>query len=279
MRAALVTGTSTGIGRATALALDGRGWQVFAGVRREEDTASLRAEASERLVPLTLDVTSPEQIAAAAERIAAESENGLHGVVNNAGIAVPGPLETLPLDEFRRQLEVGLVSYLAVTQAVLPQIRGAGGRVVFLSSIGGRVSFPLNGAYHAAKYGTEAIGDAFRQELAGWGIRVSIIEPGSIDTPIWSRGEKNADRVLAQSPQTEQLYGPAIERFRKVVRQTADRGIPPERVAKAIVHALESKRPRSRYLVGLDAKIQARLVPLIPTPVLDRLVGGQLGLR
>jgi len=279
MRAALVTGTSTGIGRATALALDGRGWQVFAGVRREEDTASLRAEASERLVPLTLDVTSPEQIAAAAERIAAESENGLHGVVNNAGIAVPGPLETLPLDEFRRQLEVGLVSYLAVTQAVLPQIRGAGGRVVFLSSIGGRVSFPLNGAYHAAKYGTEAIGDAFRQELAGWGIRVSIIEPGSIDTPIWSRGEENADRVLAQSPQTEQLYGPAIERFRKVVRQTADRGIPPERVAKAIVHALESKRPRSRYLVGLDAKIQARLVPLIPTPVLDRLVGGQLGLR
>ena len=279
MRAVLVTGTSTGIGRATALALDGRGWQVFAGVRREEDTASLRAEASERLVPLTLDVTSPEQIAAAAERIAAESENGLHGVVNNAGIAVPGPLETLPLDEFRRQLEVGLVSYLAVTQAVLPQIRGAGGRVVFLSSIGGRVSFPLNGAYHAAKYGTEAIGDAFRQELAGWGIRVSIIEPGSIDTPIWSRGEENADRVLAQSPQTEQLYGPAIERFRKVVRQTADRGIPPERVAKAIVHALESKRPRSRYLVGLDAKIQARLVPLIPTPVLDRLVGGQLGLR
>ena len=279
MRAALVTGSSTGIGRATALALDGRGWQVFAGVRREEDAASLRAEASERLRPLILDVTSPEQIAAAAERVAAESENGLHGLVNNAGIAVPGPLETLPLDQFRRQLEVGLVSYVAMTQAFLPQIRGAGGRVVFLSSIGGRVPFPLNGAYHAAKYGTEAIGDVFRQELAGWGIRVSIIEPGSIDTPIWARGEENADQVLAASPQTEQLYGEAIEKFRKVVRQTADRGIPPERVAKAIVHALESKRPRSRYLVGLDAKIQARLVPLIPTPVLDRVVGKQLGLR
>ena len=279
MRAALVTGTSTGIGRATALALDERGWQVFAGVRREEDAEGLRAAASERLSPLILDVTSPEQIAAAAERLAAESEKGLHGLVNNAGIAVPGPLETLPLDEFRRQLEIGLVSYVAMTQAFLPQIRGAGGRVVFLSSIGGRMSFPLNGAYHTAKYGTEAIGDVFRQELAGWGIRVSIIEPGSIDTPIWSRGEENADQVLAQSPQTEQLYGPAIEKFRKVVRQTADRGIPPERVAKAIVHALESKRPRSRYLVGLDAKVQARLVPLIPTPLLDRLVGGQLGLR
>ncbi|MGD9737236.1 MAG: SDR family oxidoreductase [Solirubrobacterales bacterium] len=274
-----MTGTSTGIGRATALALDRRGWQVFAGVRREEDAASLRAEGSERLAPLVLDVTSPEQIAAAAERVAAESEGGLHGLVNNAGIAVPGPLETLPLDEFRRQLEVGLVSYLAVTQALLPQIRGAGGRVVFLSSIGGRVPFPLNGAYHAAKFGTEAIGDVFRQELAPWGIRVSIIEPGSIDTPIWARGEENADQVLARSPQTEELYGQAIEKFREVVRQTADRGIPPERVAKRIVHALESKRPRSRYLVGLDAKVQARLVPLIPTPLLDRLVGRQLGLR
>jgi NAD(P)-dependent dehydrogenase (short-subunit alcohol dehydrogenase family) len=279
VRAALVTGSSTGIGRATALALDQSGWQVFAGVRREEDGESLRAAASERLAPLMLDVTSPEQIAAAAERIAAESENGLHGLVNNAGIAVPGPLETLPLDQFRRQLEVGLVSYLAVTQAFLPQIRGAGGRVVFLSSIGGRTPFPLNGAYHAAKFGTEAIGDCFRQELAQWGIRVAIIEPGSIDTPIWTRGEANAEEILASSPETERLYGPAIERFREVVRQTAERGIPPERVAKAIVHALESKRPRSRYLVGIDAKLQARIMPLIPTPVLDRLVGRHLRLR
>jgi NAD(P)-dependent dehydrogenase (short-subunit alcohol dehydrogenase family) len=280
VRAALVTGSSTGIGRATALALVGRGWKVFAGVRREEDAESLRAASgSERLVPVMLDVTSPEQIAAAAERIAAESENGLHGLVNNAGIAVPGPLETLPLDQLRRQLEVGLVSYLAVTQAMLPQVRGAGGRVVFLSSIGGRMAIPLNGAYHVAKFGTEAIGDVFRQELAKWGIRVAIIEPGSIDTPIWERGQANADEVLAASPETQRLYGAAIERFREVVRQTAARGIPPERVAKAIVHALESRRPRSRYLVGLDAKVQARVVPLIPTPVLDRVVGRQLGLR
>src|SRR5262249_11743507 len=150
----------------------------------------------------------------------------------------------------RRQLEVGLVSYVAVTQALLPQIRGAGGRVVFLSSIGGRTSFPLNGAYHAAKHATEAIGDVFRQELAGGGIRAAISEPGSIDTPIWSRGEDNAEQVLAQSPRTVELYGPAVERFREIVRQTADRGIPPARVAKAIAHALESKRPRSRYLVG-----------------------------
>jgi NAD(P)-dependent dehydrogenase (short-subunit alcohol dehydrogenase family) len=279
MRAALVTGASTGIGRATALALDQRGWRVFAGVRREEDAAGLRAAASERLAPLMLDVTDPDQIAAAAERVAAESEDGLHGLVNNAGIAVPGPLETLPLDQFRRQLEVGLVAYVAVTQAFLPQIRGAGGRVVFLSSIGGRVVFPLNGAYHASKFGTEAVGDAFRGELAPWGIKVALIEPGSVDTPIWSRGEQAAEEILAASPQTERLYGTPIERFRKIVRQTAERGIPPENVAKAIVHALESKRPRARYLVGLDAKIQARLAAVMPTPVLDWAIGKQLGLR
>ncbi|HEY1853170.1 MAG TPA: retinol dehydrogenase, partial [Solirubrobacterales bacterium] len=109
--------------------------------------------------------------------------------------------------------------------------------------------------------------------------RVSIVEPGSIDTPIWSRGEANAAEILAVSPETERLYGAAIERFREVVRRTAARGIPPERVAKAIVHALESRRPRSRYLVGLDAKLQARIVPLIPTPLLDRAIGSQLGLR
>lgn len=279
MRAALVTGASTGIGRATALALDERGWQVFAGVRREEDAESLRAAASERLAPLMLDVTVPEQIEAARERVAAETGNGLFGLVNNAGIAIPGPLETLPLDRFRRQLEVGLVSYVAMTQAFLPQIRGNAGRVVFLSSIGGRIPFPLNGAYHAAKFGTEAVGDVFRQELAGWGMRVAIVEPGSIDTPIWSRGEASAEDVLAAAPETERLYGRAVERFRTVVRQTAQRGIPPERVARAIVHALESRRPRSRYLVGLDAKLQARIAPLVPTPLLDRVVGRHLGLR
>jgi NAD(P)-dependent dehydrogenase (short-subunit alcohol dehydrogenase family) len=275
----VVTGASTGIGRATALTLDGRGWQVFAGVRREEDAASLRAAASARLTTLTLDVTVPEQIAAAAERVAAESEGGLQGLVNNAGVAIPGPLETLPLEQLRRQLEVGLVSYVAVTQAFLPQVRTAGGRVVFLSSIGGRVAVPMNGAYGIAKFGTEALGDVFRQELASWGIKVSLIEPGSIDTPIWERGERAADEIIAAAPETERLYGGAIEKFREVVRATAARGIPPERVAKAIVHALEARRPRSRYLVGLDAKVQARLVPLLPTPLLDRVLGHQLGLR
>lgn len=278
MRSALVTGASTGIGRATALRLDGSGWKVFAGVRRQEDAEALRAESSERLTPVILDVTEPEQIAAAAERVASESDAGLHGLVNNAGVAVPGPLETVPLEDFRRQIEVNLVAYVAVTQALLPQIRQAEGRVVFLSSIGGRIAFPFGGPYHASKFATEAIGDVFRQELRPWGLRVSIVEPGSIDTPIWERGQRKGEEIEAKAPRTNLLYGAALEKFRKVIEDTAERGIPPEKVAGAIAHALESPRPKSRYLVGLDAKLQARLKPLIPTSVFDRIVARQLNL-
>lgn len=278
MRSVLVTGASTGIGRATALRLDGSGWKVFAGVRKEEDAAELRAEASERLAPVILDVTVPAQIDAAAAKVAAESEGGLHGLVNNAGVAIPGPLETVPLEDFRRQLEVNLVGYVAMTQALLPQVRQAEGRIVFISSIGGRIAFPFGGPYHASKFATEAIGDVFRQELRPWGLKVSIVEPGSIDTPIWERGQRTAEEIEAKSPRTSLLYGAAIEKFRKVIEETAERGIPPEKVAKAISHALESNRPRSRYLVGLDAKVQAKLKPLIPTPLFDRIVARQLNL-
>lgn len=278
MRSVLVTGASTGIGRTTALRLDGSGWRVFAGVRREDDAASLRAEGSERLAPVILDVTDPAQIAAAAERIERESEGGLDGLVNNAGVAIPGPLETVPLEDLRHQLEVNLVAYVAVTQGMLEQIRRAEGRVVFLSSIGGRIAFPFGGPYHASKFATEAIGDVFRQELRPWGLRVSIVEPGSIDTPIWERGQRKAEEIEAKAPRTNLLYGAALDKFRKVIEDTAERGIPPEKVAKAIAHALESPRPKSRYLVGLDAKLQARLKPLVPTPVFDRLVARQLNL-
>jgi NAD(P)-dependent dehydrogenase (short-subunit alcohol dehydrogenase family) len=278
VRSVLVTGASTGIGRATALRLDASGWRVYAGVRDPADGESLRQAGSEWLTPLTLDVTEPEQIATAAARVEEESEDGLHGLVNNAGVAIPGPLETIPLEDFRRQLEVNLVAYVAVTQALLHSIRTAKGRVVFVSSIGGRMAFPFGGPYHVSKFGTEAVGDVFRQELRPWGLRVAIIEPGSIDTPIWERGQRKATEIEAKAPKTDLLYGAAIEKFRKLIQDTAERGIPPEKVAKAIAHALESNRPRSRYLVGLDAKVQARLKPLIPTPLFDRIVARTLGL-
>lgn len=278
MRSVLVTGASTGIGRATALRLDGSDWKVFAGVRKEEDATSLRAEASDRLAPVILDVTDPAQVAAAAVLIERETDGGLDGLVNNAGIAVPGPLETVPLEDLRHQLEVNLVAYVTVTQAMLPEIRRAEGRIVFISSIGGRVAFPFGGPYHASKFATEAIGDVFRQELRPWGIKVSLIEPGSIDTPIWERGQRKAEDIEARAPKTNQLYGAALDKFRKVIEDTAERGIPPEKVAKAISHALESPRPKSRYLVGLDAKVQARVKPFIPTAVFDRIVARQLNL-
>jgi NAD(P)-dependent dehydrogenase (short-subunit alcohol dehydrogenase family) len=275
----VVTGASTGIGRATALRLDAEGWRVFAGVRREEDAAVLREAGSERLVPLLIDVTDAAQIAAAAERIGEEvGEAGLDGLVNNAGVSLPSPMETMPIDDFRRQVEVNLTGQVAMTQALLPQIRAARGCIVFISSIGGRIAFPFTGAYHAAKFGIEAVGDVFRRELRGWGISVSIVEPGSIATEIWDRGEQASDAIGERSPAREELYGKAIAKYTKVVKGVAKRGISPERVARVIEHALVARRPRTRYLVGLDAKVQARLKYFIPTRVFDRIVARATGL-
>ncbi|HEV7769967.1 MAG TPA: SDR family oxidoreductase [Solirubrobacterales bacterium] len=272
MRSVLVTGASTGIGRATALRLDAAGWRVFAGVRKQADADDLATAGSDRLLPLILDVTEADQVAAAAARIEAAG-GALHGLVNNAGIAVPGPLETLPIDDFRRQVEVNLTAQVAVTKQMLPLIRRAPGRIVFLSSIGGRIAFPFFGAYHAAKFGIEAVGDTLRRELRPWDISVSIVEPGSIDTRIWERGEDEGDAIEARfSDAQRQLYGQALEDFRKVTKATAARGIPPEKVAATIEHALTSSRPRPRYLVGADARVQARLAQVIPTRLFDRIV-------
>jgi NAD(P)-dependent dehydrogenase (short-subunit alcohol dehydrogenase family) len=275
---ALVTGASTGIGRATTLRLDAAGWRVFAGVRREADADSLREAGSEALVPLMLDVTDEGQIASARERVASEvGAAGLDGLVNNAGIGVPGPLETMPMDDIRRQVEVNMFGHLAVTRAMLPSIRSAGGRIVFISSIGGRIAFPMNGPYHLAKFGIEAMGDVFRQELRPWGISVSIVEPGSIATPIWERSEREIDAHLERAPAPEQLYGKQLAAVRRASRRLGEGGIAPDRVAARIEHALTARRPRSRYLVGLDAKSQARAKVLIPARVWDRAVARMIG--
>jgi NAD(P)-dependent dehydrogenase (short-subunit alcohol dehydrogenase family) len=280
VKSVLVTGASTGIGRASALHLDARGWQVFAGVRKENDAASLREAGSERLVPLMLDVTDNGQIAAAADRIGAEvGEAGLDGLVNNAGVSVPGPLEALPIDDFRRQVEVNLTAQVAVTQAMLPAIRTARGRIVFITSIGGLMAFPMFGAYHAAKFGLEAVGDVFRQELRPWGISVSVVEPGSIATPIWERGQNEADAFLARATDNQKaLYGKSVDALREVARKTEARGIPPERVATKIEHALSARRPRVRYLVGADARGQAFLSRILPDRLVDWIVARATGM-
>ncbi len=274
MKSVLVTGASTGIGRASALRMDTEGWRVFAAVRREVDAAALREAGSERLAPVMLDVTDAGQIAAAAEQVAGEvGEAGLDGLVNNAGIAVLSPLETIPVEDFRRQIEVNLTAQVAVTQAFLPLIRRATGRIVFVSSIGGRMALPFGGPYHASKHGIEAVADCLRQELRPWGIDVAVIEPGSIDTPIWERGERIADEVSGRAHDSqEELYGKAIERFRAAVKRTAERGISPEKVAKPISHALTASRPRTRYVVGADARGQALARRVLPDRAFDSLV-------
>jgi NAD(P)-dependent dehydrogenase (short-subunit alcohol dehydrogenase family) len=276
--AVLVTGSSTGIGRASALGLKRAGFQVFAGVRRPADGEALREAGSGALEPLILDVTDAAQIEAAADRIQEATGGSLTGLVNNAGIALGGPLEVLPVEEFRRQLEVNLVGQVAVTQAVLPQLRRARGRIVLISSIGGRLAVPYLWPYNASKWGLEAIGDALRVELRPFGVKVALVEPGAIATPIWGKGNETADRLRGMmSAEQEQVYGEALDRF-TAARPADIAGLPPERVAEVIEHALTARRPRTRYLVGRDAKLRARLRDLLPDRAWDALLARTMGL-
>jgi NAD(P)-dependent dehydrogenase (short-subunit alcohol dehydrogenase family) len=278
--AVVVTGASSGIGRACALHLDSQGFEVFAGVRKDADAESLRAEGSERLEPLRIDVADEASIAAGRGRVSEQvGERGLAGLVNNAGIGVGGPLELLPLDELRRQLEVNLIGQVAVTQALIPELRKARGRIVFMSSVGGRISTPFMTPYSASKWAIEALGDALRLELRPWEIEVVLVEPGSIATRIWDKAEEYGKELEGKlGDRGRELYGQQIEAFRDATRKTAAEGIPPERVAEVVAEALTSPRPRTRYLVGRDAKINARLRRLVPDRVFDRLIAREIGL-
>ncbi|HEX8120848.1 MAG TPA: SDR family NAD(P)-dependent oxidoreductase [Solirubrobacteraceae bacterium] len=260
----LVTGTSSGIGRVTAEQLLGRGFHVLAGVRREDD-------APPGTEPVLLDVTDAAAITAAKALVADRAP--LVGLVNNAGVTVQGPLEFLSLDELRRQLEVNVVGPLALTQALLPALRAAHGRVVMLSSIGGRTAVPFLGPYHASKWAIEGLSDALRQEVEPTGVKVAIVEPGSADTEIWRKGQESAADLLAGlPPEARELYGQRLQGFQALAAKTAERSFPPSKVADAIVHALTARRPRPRYLVGADARIQLGLRTLLPTRALDAAV-------
>ena len=272
-KSVVVTGASTGIGRACALRMDERGWTVFAGVRKQADGESLANEASDRLVPVLLDVTDADAIAQTLGRVnEAVGEAGLGGLVNNAGITVQGPLEYLDVDDLRKQFEVNVTAQLAVTQAFLPALRKANGRIVFMSSISGRAgSLPLIGPYAASKRALEALAESLRAELLPWDIKVALIEPGSIATPIWSKGDATFDDLVAElPPEGKERYATALERGRKIAAETGKRGIPPERVADKVEHALTSTRPHIRYLVGVDAKARAYVEPIVPTWARDK---------
>ena len=270
----VVTGASTGIGRATALHLGELGFEVFGGVRREVDGERLAADGSGAVKPLTLDVTDAASIEAAARLVeTANGGAGLRGLVNNAGVAQPAPLELIPLEELRRQLEVNFTGQIAVTQTFLPQLRRARGRIVNVSSVGGRVASPALGAYAASKFAIEAASDSLRMELHPWGIDVSVIEPGSIGTEIWRRGGEAADATLDRIPEGQRkLYAGLIEGVRQMAERLEASGIPPEKVAGRIAHALTARRPRTRYVVGMDARIQIALARVLPDRAFDALV-------
>ena len=267
-RCVLVTGASSGIGEATALRLARSGWHVLAGVRAGTDADRLRATAGDRLEPLLIDVTDSAAIAAAAEGL---GDRPLHGLVNNAGTALALPLEFLPLDQLRRQLEVNLVGHVAVTQALLPNLRSARGRIVNVGSIAGRSALPFLGAYAASKHALEAVTDALRVELRPFGITVTVVEPGTIATPIWRKGGEVFQQLAAQMPQElGELYGERMEAFREAAADAGRRAEPADEVAIVVERALTASRPKARYLVGRDARRRA-LLERLPTRLRDRV--------
>jgi NAD(P)-dependent dehydrogenase (short-subunit alcohol dehydrogenase family) len=259
MRTALVTGASSGIGQACAVQLASAGWRVLAGVRRAGD-------APEGTEEVLLDVTVPEQIRAAAGLV-----DQLDGLVNNAGIAIAAPVEFVPPEELRHQLEVNLVGQVAVTQAFLPALRRTRGRIVFMGSIAGRSALPFLSPYAASKHALEALADSLRLELRPFGIHVSIVEPGTIKTAIWARSAKRADELIAGSDgELGELYGERIAAFRQIALKRGAAGAPAEKVAKVVLEALTAERPHTRYLIGRDARLRAGFERL-PDRLRDRI--------
>jgi NAD(P)-dependent dehydrogenase (short-subunit alcohol dehydrogenase family) len=274
-RSVLVTGASSGIGEACALHLAARGWLVFAGVRRLEDGERVQAAASGAVEPVLLDVTDADGVERVLADIRTRTGGRLTAVVNNAGIAVGGPIEYLPLDDWRRQFEVNVFGQLAVTRAALPLIRTAGssGRVVFIGSIGGRLSTPLLAPYDASKFALEAIAESLRHELRPSGIKVVLVEPGGVRTPIWEKGRRSADEIEASlSAEAKERYGWAVAGVRKGIDMQERQGVAPGRVAQVVENALTNARPRARYLVGLDARATAVVARVLPDSARDAVV-------
>jgi NAD(P)-dependent dehydrogenase (short-subunit alcohol dehydrogenase family) len=282
MPSVLITGASTGIGEATALRLAGAGWTVLAGVRNDQDGARLVAkDSSGRIEPVALDVTDFEQIRQAAARVSelggGEGSPGrLDALVNNAGIGYGGPLELLHPDDLRKQFDVNVLGQVAVMQAMLPALRAAHGRIVFMSSVGGRVAMAFTAPYAASKHAIEALGDALRVELASSNVQVALVEPGSVATPIWDKARETGDQVVVP-PQLQKEYGKVPAAMDKALDDTAKRGVPAEQVAQTIERALTSRRMKSRYVVGRDARAMIIARGLLPDHLFDRVAKRVLG--
>jgi NAD(P)-dependent dehydrogenase (short-subunit alcohol dehydrogenase family) len=266
-RAVVVTGASTGIGRATVADLVSEGFLVFATVRRLDDADGLREQFGDSVRPLLMDLLDEDSVRAAGAEVCASGP--LFGLVNNAGAALAGPLEYLPIDTFRRQLEINLTGQLLVTQVMLPALRRSAehrgdARIVMIGSIGGRIAGPMLGAYHASKHGLVGLTGALRAELAPFGIRVLLIEPGTIATPIWERGRAHGMELQSRHAHSFGRYAKQLEGAWAMAERSARSGQEPKVVARAITEALTSKNPPPRQVVGRDAKVVAGLVRLLP---------------
>jgi len=273
-RAVVVTGASTGIGRATVVELVSAGFQVFATVRREADAESLRTQFPEVVTPVIMDLLDEDSVRAAGEVVRANGP--LFGLVNNAGAAFPGPLEIIPIEVFRRQLEINLTAQLLVTQVMLPALRGSAeafgdARIIMIGSIGGRIAGPMLGAYSAAKHGLVGLSGSLRAELVPFKIRVVLIEPGAIATPIWDRGRATGDELRSADPEAWARYADQLGALGQTAQRSAASGLDPAVPAKIVLDALQSDNPPPRQVVGREAKVIAAMVRLLPFRAVYRL--------
>jgi NAD(P)-dependent dehydrogenase (short-subunit alcohol dehydrogenase family) len=275
MPSVLVTGAGRGIGRSIVEHLASRGWDVIAGVRNERDAGGLTALNPQRISSVILDVTDAAHIAALNESL----PERLDGIVNNAGVVVSGPIETVAPDDWRKLLEVNVIGQLAVTQAVLPRLRRSRGRVVFISSVNGRLSIPLVGPYCASKFALEAAADAMRMELRPWHIGVALVEPAQTDTDMWRTADDMVEEVEATLTREQRdLYARHIAAFKKMIPVYQKLAGPAEKVSAVVEEALTARRPRARYVVGVGPKLQVAVMTNLPARLRDqvlRRVSGQ----
>lgn len=277
---AVVTGASTGIGRAAVKVLTGHGWRVFAGVRKRADANSLRQEFGDKVVPLLFDVTEASAVRAAADEVRAKlGGQTLKGLVNNAGMGSGGPLMHQPLEEIRRVFEVNVFGAVTVSQAFIPllgadkTLSGEPGRIVNITSVGGRLAPPFIGDYVMSKHALEAFTDSLRRELMLYGIDVIAIGPGAVVTPIWDKAEKTDATPYAKTD-----YAPILKKFLDYFISEGRKGLPPERVGEAIYNALTASKPKARYAVVQKALVNWTIPRLLPKRTLDGIIAKQLGL-